>query len=235
VVRRLLETQRFGVRSLLVSEAAFRSVADALEPPRGRADVPVFVCPLPMLAAIAGFNFHRGCLAIGERPPPARADDLLRQHDLVVILERVLNADNVGGVFRNAAAFDAGAVLLSPGCCDPLYRKAIRTSAGAALSVPFAPLEPWPEGLERVRGAGFTLAALTPRNEAVAIGDFVRSANAGGRLALMLGTEGGGLTPEAERLADVRVRIPISAAMDSLNVATAAAIALHRISEATSG
>ncbi len=226
VVRRLLETRRLRVRSLLVSEAARRSLHDAISD-----DVPVYVCPLPMLTTIAGFNFHRGCLAIGERPAATSPGTILERSRLLLVLERVVNADNIGGVFRNAAAFDADGVLLSPGCCDPFYRKAIRTSSGAALHVPYASIEPWPKALGAVRQAGFTLAALTPREDAVGIGEFAGSARSRERVAVMLGTEGQGLTPEAERFADVRVRIPISDAMDSLNVATAAAIALQRIFE----
>ena len=142
-----------------------------------------------------------------------------------MILEGVSNADNVGGVFRNAAAFGAS-VLLSPACCDPLYRKAIRTSMGAVLRVPFARLDEWPSALAEVRAAGFTMAALTLREPAETLAMFARRPRAG-RLAWLVGTEGAGLSDAVEAAADHRVRIPISRAVDSLNLAVAVGIALH--------
>jgi tRNA G18 (ribose-2'-O)-methylase SpoU len=134
----------------------------------------------------------------------------------------------VGGVFRNAAAFAADAVLLSHDSCDPLYRKALRTSMAAVLRVPFARCAEWPADLERIRAAGFTLAALTPDAGAEPIDAFARR-GAGMRLALAFGAEGAGLTPAVMSAADVSVRIPITAAVDSLNVAVAAGIALYRL------
>jgi tRNA G18 (ribose-2'-O)-methylase SpoU len=146
-----------------------------------------------------------------------------------VILEGVSNADNVGGVFRNAAAFGAS-VLLSPACCDPLYRKAIRTSMGAVLRVPFAWLDEWPAALAEVRAAGFTMAALTLREPAETLRLFARRSRIG-RLAWLVGTEGAGLSDAVEAAADHRVQIPISRAVDSLNVAVAVGIALHALRE----
>jgi tRNA G18 (ribose-2'-O)-methylase SpoU len=142
----------------------------------------------------------------------------------------VSNADNVGGIFRNVAAFGAGGVLLSPTCCDPLYRKAIRTSMGATLHVPFARAEQddWPRVLTRLGAAGFTVVALTLREPSESLDSFTARPRTS-RVALMLGTEGAGLTPAAASAADYRVRIPISADVDSLNVATAAAIALYEL------
>src|SRR5262249_10764203 len=138
------------------------------------------------------------------------------------------NADNVGSIFRNAAAFGADAVLLGPSCTDPLYRKAIRTSMGAALRVPFAAMDDWPADLIRLRAGGFSVVVLTPDASAVAL-----CANAPAlreeRLALLLGHEGGGLSAAALQTATIRVRIPTSDAVDSLNVATAAAIALYEL------
>jgi tRNA G18 (ribose-2'-O)-methylase SpoU len=148
---------------------------------------------------------------------------------VVVVLEGVTNADNVGGVFRNAAAFAADAVLLSPTCCDPLYRKAIRTSMGATLRLPYARLDEWPHGLDALRDRGFTIAALTPRQEAATFADFAAS-HQGAKVALLVGTEGDGLTPAAAAAAHVLVRIPIAPAVDSLNLAVAVGIALHQLS-----
>jgi len=149
----------------------------------------------------------------------------------LVLVEGVGNADNVGGIFRNAAAFGAGAIVVSHGCADPLYRKAIRTSMAATLRVPFTVVpfaDLWTAALTRVRAAGFELVALTPREPAVHLEEYARTSRAE-RIALLVGTEGPGLTAEAEALADVRVTIPIRADVDSLNVSVAAGIALHRL------
>jgi len=227
VVRRLLEGRRFRVQSVLLSETARAALADAIDVHGGALDV--FVAPPHVMSGIVGYNVHRGCLALAERPsaePPV--DDILRDRDLVVVLERVVDADNVGASFRNAAAFGA-AVLLSPGCGDPLYRKAVRTSVAAVLTVPFATLEPWPAALDRLRSQGFTVVALTTSPEAMTLETFVQDRPR--RLAFVLGTEGSGLTADAMGRADVRVRIPIDPAVDSLNVATAAAVALARVRE----
>ena len=127
-----------------------------------------------------------------------------------------------------AAAFGAGAVLLSPACCDPLYRKAIRTSMAAVLRVPFARLDAWPHGLVCLREAGFTIVALTPRAPARSLEEFSARPRPE-RIALVVGTEGEGLSPALEEIADVRVRIPIADDVDSLNVAVAAGIALYAL------
>jgi len=169
-----------------------------------------------------------------DRPAPidlAAIIDRLENASLAVALEEVSNADNVGGVFRNALAFGAGALLLSPGCCDPLYRKAIRTSMAATLRVPFARVERWPGGLEAVRAAGFALVALTPAADARDIGAFTADPGRPARIALVVGTEGAGLSAAAEAMADARVRIPMAPGVDSLNLATATGIALYRIGE----
>ncbi len=152
---------------------------------------------------------------------------MLKARRLIVILEGVGNADNTGGVFRNALAFGADAVLLSPTCCDPLYRKAIRTSMGATFRVPFRRLHDWPADLDLVKRAGFLLVALTPRADAKDLDQSARLLARGRSLALLIGNEGLGVTPEAEGKADERVRIAMSAGVDSLNLATAAGIALY--------
>ena len=156
---------------------------------------------------------------------------ILESTAFVAVLERVVDADNVGSVFRSAEAFGVDAVLLSPGCCDPFYRKALRTSSGAALVVPCATAVPWPDTLDALRTAGFVVLAMTPHVHATDIGEFVATTAAAGRIAVLLGTEGQGLTDEALAHADVRIRIPMSGTLDSLNIATAAGIALHRLHE----
>ena len=232
VVRALVTSGRFGVRSVLVTDAARASLGDVLAavPPA----VPIYVASKALMSGVVGFNVHRGCLAAGERPPAASIDTIIPQGDgtgLVVILERVANADNIGGIFRNAAAFGANAVVLSPGCCDPLYRKAIRVSIGGTLAVPFARSAFWPDDLTRLRASGFTVLALTPGRGAVDIDAEIDRWRSCSRLALMAGTEGAGLTAQALELADYRVRIPMAPGANSLNVATAVGIALQRLSD----
>jgi tRNA G18 (ribose-2'-O)-methylase SpoU len=228
VVRRILEDGRYRVQSMLVNDAALHDLAPAVAAVASGA--PIFACKPGDLAAIAGYNVHRGCLALVHRPSDTPVDDVLASTRMLVILEGVSDADNVGGVFRNAAAFGAGAVLLNPTCCDPLYRKAIRTSMGAALSLPFARARDgdWPGVLVRVRAAGFTMVALTPREPSETLDRFAARARAA-RLALIVGTEGAGLTPATEAAADYRVRIPISNRVDSLNLAVATGIALYEL------
>jgi tRNA G18 (ribose-2'-O)-methylase SpoU len=220
VVRRLLTESRFTTRSLLVTDAAHDSLADLL-PHIGH--LPVFVVSQEALNAITGFNIHRGCLAIGERAPTPPWQAIARDARRLVVLEHVSNADNVGSVFRNAAAFGVDGVLLGPSCADPLYRKAIRTSMGAALRVPFAMLGDWPSDLFTLKALGIRVVALTPSPGAPTLGEVKPPA----RWALLLGHEGEGLSEDAQVHADLRVRIPMVEGFDSVNVSTAAAIALY--------
>lgn len=222
VVERLLGQTHFRVRSVLVTPAAHGSLDRAL----AATSCPVYIADQGIVNTIAGYNIHRGCLAVGERGSARTLDDLATSPRPLVVLERVGNPDNVGSTFRNAAAFGAAGVVLSPGCSDPLYRKAIRTSMAAALTVPFVTASEWPAPLTTLRATGRTLVALTLGERAEELA--TAAARLRGRpLALLLGHEGAGLTREAEELADAHVRIPIAPAADSLNVATAAAIALY--------
>jgi tRNA G18 (ribose-2'-O)-methylase SpoU len=235
VVRRLLEDGSYRTRSRLVTEAARASLADVLG--RAMAELPIYVVSLDAMRAITCFSIHRGCLALVERNAPIETGVLVARLSaarLLVVLEEVANADNVGGVFRNALAFGAAAVLLSPGCCDPLYRKAIRTSMAASLRVPFARVGDWPRGLGGIRAAGFSLVALTPAADARDLGDFASDPRRPSRLALMAGAEGPGLSAPIEAMADARVRIPMAPGVDSLNLATATGIALYRLGETSS-
>lgn len=227
VVRRLLSMHPTRIRSLLLNSAALTALDDLLHA-ADRADV--FVAPPRVVEALTGFHLHRGCLAIAERPAEVSARDLSLS-GMVVVLERVTDTDNVGAVFRSAEAFGAEAVLLSPGCGDPLYRKAIRTSAGSSMTVPFARDVPWPTTLDHLKARGALIAALTPDDGADDIGVFTSGPLARGPVALVLGTEGHGLTIDALARADARLRIPMTGAIDSLNIATAASIALHRLYE----
>lgn len=194
--------------------------------------VPVYVVPQAVMNTVTGFNIHRGCLAIGERGTPLDWRRLTATARRVVVLERVANTDNVGAIFRNAAAFDVDAVLLGPDCADPLYRKAIRTSMAATLTIPFAHTAPWPEALRTLRGDGFQVIALTPCAQAQPVSGLLREARpTGARVALVAGHEGEGLTREAISACDTPARIPMTAGHDSLNVATAVAIALYELSQ----
>jgi tRNA G18 (ribose-2'-O)-methylase SpoU len=228
-VRVLLATARFRVRSALVSPATLAPLGEAFP-----GEVPVYVADGPVLAEIAGVRFHQGCVALAERPGATPAQSLLAEPGprLLLLLEDVTDPDNVGGAFRNAFAFGVDAALLSARCADPLYRKAIRTSIGATLRIPFARVEDWPALLERARGAGFRIVALVPGGRGV---DVARLADLPERVALIAGNEGEGLAPSTLEAADLAVRIPMAAGADSLNVAVACGIALHRIRSGGSG
>lgn len=189
----------------------------------------VLVAPCEIVEEITGFPFHRGVLAIARRRPPADAADLAARASTVVVAEGVNDHENIGSLFRNAAAFGAGAVLLDPSCCDPLYRRSVRVSMGHVLAVPFATLQPWPGSLGELGRAGFTVVALTPSGDTpleLAADRYARKAE---KIAVVVGSEDRGLSAGALELADVLVRIPMAEGVDSLNVATAAAIALSRL------
>lgn len=230
VVQALLSASPFRVRSVLLTETAYRGLADAVAP--RITDTRVFIVAAGAIETLTGFNIHRGCLAIGERPGCVSVADMLARLPSarrVVVLERIGNADNMGGIFRNAAAFGADAVVVGPGCCDPLYRKAIRVSMGAALRVPFCHADDWSADLEALRSWGFTVAALTPAAEAQDLGAYAASVTPATRVALLAGSEGEGLTPHALAHAALALRIPMVPGTDSLNVGTAVGIALHRL------
>ncbi|MBM3818708.1 MAG: RNA methyltransferase [Acidimicrobiia bacterium] len=229
VVRRLLTESPLATRSVMVTEAAHAALADVLA---ARPDVRVYVVPQDVVNGVTGVNIHRGCLAIGVRPAAAHWTEVVgAPHGApvnVVVLERVANADNVGVVFRNAAAFGAAAVLLDDVSTDPLYRKAIRTSMGAALRVPFARMEPWPAALQDLKRRGFVLLALTPAAAARPLRECVARV-AHRPVALLLGHEGEGLTDAALDACDLRARIPMAPGVDSVNVASASAVALYEL------
>jgi tRNA G18 (ribose-2'-O)-methylase SpoU len=230
VVRRLLGSP-FVTRSVMVTATALGAVADLID---AEPCLPVFVVPQAAMNAIAGFNIHRGCLAIGERPASMTWDELARQGPSpLVALERVGNADNVGATFRAAAAFGAGGVLLDAACADPLYRKAIRTSMGAALQVGFAAGVPWPDALIGLRSDGWAVVGLTP-GAAGPLAPTLASVH-GQRVALVLGHEGDGLSAEATAACTHLARIPMPGAVDSLNVAMAAGIALYELQRTSAG
>jgi len=224
VLNVLFRQRRFAVESVLIQEARLAGMRETLAsvPP----GTPVYVASPAVMDAVAGFNIHRGVLAVGRREPPGDADALLSalpQKTVVLALVGIANHDNVGSIFRNAAAFEAGAVLLDAASCDPLYRKAIRVSVGAALKVPFAILPDETALFEALARHGFEQFALTPAGKE----DVAELATAD-RAALYLGTEGAGL-PSALMARMRTARIAMSREFDSLNVAAASAIALHRL------
>lgn len=216
VIRRLLESP-YRVRSILLADNRVDALADVLD----AVDAPVYVVPRAVMNEVAGFDIHRGALAAADRPPLPSADDVLASARTVAVLEGINDHENMGALFRNAAAFGIDAVLLSPGCCDPLYRRSVRVSLGHVLHVPFTTLD----GLDRLHAHGFATVALTPSPDAEPITDLVRPP----RTAVLLGAEGPGLRPDTLATADHRVRIPMADGVDSLNVATAAAIAFHHL------
>ena len=224
VVLRLLlgDRSRHQPESVLIAE----SRAEALETLLAGADAPVYVASAAVMEAIVGFDIHRGVLAIGRRAPAEDAAALLARlppQALVVALIGVSNHDNVGGIFRNAAAFGADAVLLDGASCDPLYRKAIRVSVGASLITPFVRGGSGAELLDALGIAGFATFALSPSGART-----LEEARPAARTCLMLGAEGPGLPAELMARA-VAVRIPMAAGFDSLNVATTSGIALYRL------
>lgn len=224
VLNVLFAARRFEAESVLLLDNRVDGSRDLLgQVPE---NVPVYVAPARVLDAVAGFHMHRGILAIGRRRLDETVTRLLAAlppNALVVALAGIANHDNMGAIFRNAAAFGADAVVIDPTCCDPLYRKAIRVSVGAALKVPFATAASLDDLAGQLDGAGFDLIALSPQGD-VDIAD-VRP---GRRRALLLGSEGTGL-PAALLARLTSVRIPIASDFDSLNVAAASAIALHRL------
>lgn len=224
VLRLLLARSRFAVESVFLSQQRYRTLAPALSDLGP--DIPIFVAPESVMSRVVGFPIHRGVLAAGLRGRTRSTFEILAAcgpNGLVVGLIGLANHDNVGGVFRNAAAFGVAGVILDETSCDPLYRKAIRVSVGASLVVPFAHGGSADGLMSELISSGFEVVALTPRG-----GISLAQAQPRRKTALLLGAEGSGL-PAAILARTQGVRIPIAAAFDSLNVATASGIALHHL------
>ena len=193
--------------------------------PLSTVDAPVYVVDKWTLSDVVGFHVSRGVLASADRLPPGSPSALLTNTRRVAVLEGLNDFENLGALFRNAAAFGVDAVLLDPRCADPLYRRSVRVSMGHVLHVPFAVIDDWPDGLKALRDHGFATLAMTPRTSAVPL----RTVAAPRKWALLLGAEGPGLSDAALGAADMLVRIPMAPGVDSLNVATAAAIAFDHL------
>jgi tRNA G18 (ribose-2'-O)-methylase SpoU len=224
VLRVLLRQSWFGIESLLLAESRVESLGDAL--PLLSPEIPIYTANRQVMDAIVGFPIHRGILALARRPPLPSVEALLAglpEKALVVGLVGLANHDNVGGIFRNAAAFGANAVLLDPETCDPLYRKAIRVSVGGALVVPFTRTPSADALIQALQEASFEVIALSPSGTEIL--SQIRPAH---RTALLLGAEGPGL-PQGLLARTRTVSIPMSGGFDSLNVATTSGIALHHL------
>ena len=220
VVRELLGSD-YRLRSLLVTERGLRVLAPEID----AVDGPVLVADQSVLDAICGFHFHRGALASADRRPLPDFASLAVAGDPLLLLEGVNDHENLGALFRNAAAFGVGGVALDATCADPLYRRSVRVSMGHVLRMPYARVPDWPSALPLLRELGFETVALTPAADAEDVDGIAPRR----RRALLVGSEGWGLTAATLAAADRRVRIPMATGVDSLNVATAAAVALHRL------
>ena len=219
VVRRAVESG-FTARSFLMAPRWLEGLADVLE----RSDAPCYVVDEDLAEQVTGFHVHRGALASLERTGSQPVADVLAGASTVVVLEDVVDHTNVGAIFRSAAALGVDAVLLSPRCADPLYRRSIKVAMGAVFSVPYARMEDWYDGLAELSRAGFTTVALTPAADAMDIEDAVSGLD---KVALLMGSEGPGLSRRWMETADRRAVIPMAAGIDSLNVAAASAVACY--------
>jgi tRNA G18 (ribose-2'-O)-methylase SpoU len=219
VVGRLLSNAAYGVRAVLVTDAALHALRDELV---ARPDVPVYVVPLAWMEPLTGFNLNRGCLAVAARPAPREWKTITGKR--LLILEGIGNPDNVGGLFRTAHALGADGLLLGPGTGDPFYRKALRVSCGATLAVPFASTDSLAAAVDYLRENGVVVWALTPSADAAPLEEACRDVP--DRLALLVGAEGPGLSREVLARASRQVRIPVRPDADSLNVTVAAGIVL---------
>jgi len=221
VIRRALRAGH-QPRSYLMARRWLTDLGDLVADAE-QAGIPVYVGEPQVLQALTGFHLHRGALAAMQRPALPAVDDLLRDARRVVILEDVVDHTNVGAVFRSVAALGVDAVLVTPRCADPLYRRSIRVSMGTVFQVPWTRIEPWPAAVDQLRQLGFTVAALALADDTVSLDDL--AADPPERLALVLGTEGDGLSHRTLHAADLRVTIPMAGGVDSLNVAAAGAVA----------
>jgi len=224
----------YPVRSMLLASSRLADLP-ALGVAGAGADAPVYVVSDEVAEKLTGYNVHRGALASLGRKPLPEVSAVIAGARRIVVLEDLVDHGNVGAIFRCAAALGVDAVVLSPRCADPLYRRSVKVSMGAVFSIPYARMTGWFDGLAGLRSAGFRVLALTPDESAAPVGAAMRAGEAlhpGGRVALLLGTEGDGLSSRWLSEADEAVRIPMNAAaraagVDSLNVVAAAAIACH--------
>ena len=225
VIRRCLAAG-YRPRSFLMGRRWLTDLADLVDL-AGAQEVPVYTGVAEVIEQLTGFHLHRGALAAMHRRPLAPVADLVREARRVFVLEDIVDHTNVGAIFRSAAALGVDAVLVTPRCADPLYRRAIRVSMGTVFQVPWTRIEPWPGGLEVLREAGFVTAALALGEDSISLDEL--AADPPERLAFILGTEGDGLRRQTLAAVERAVRIPMAGGVDSLNVAAAAAVAAYAL------
>jgi tRNA G18 (ribose-2'-O)-methylase SpoU len=222
VIRRALAAGH-RPRSYLMAERWLTDLADLVDA-ADRDGVPVFVGEDDVMEGLTGFHLHRGAVASMNRPELPPLEAIIRDARRILVLEDIVDHTNVGAAFRSGAALGVDAILVTPRCADPFYRRAIRVSMGTVFQVPWTRIDPWPRAIDELRTAGFTVAALALSEEGITLDDL--AATPPERLALILGTEGDGLRPRTITEADLIVRIPMAGDVDSLNVAAAAAVAM---------
>jgi tRNA G18 (ribose-2'-O)-methylase SpoU len=220
VIRRALAAG-YPLRSLLLEEKWLEGLADVV----AATGVPIYLATREVLDAATGYAVHRGALAAMSRTELPAPADLVEGASRLAVLEDVNDHTNVGAIFRAAAGLGVDGVLLSPRCADPLYRRAVKVSMGAVFALPYARLDSWRSGLDQLRDAGFTTAALAPSDGSLTLAELADRQLP--RLALLLGAEGTGLRPATIADADLSVRIPMARGVDSLNVGAAAAVAFY--------
>ena len=226
VIRTAIEEGYIPV-SMLIEDRHVETQAEGLMPMLG--NIPVYTAPFDVLTKITGFQLTRGALCAMRRPPLPDMKCLLEAASRVVILEEVMNPTNVGAIFRSAAALGFDCVLLTSGCSNPYYRRAIRVSMGTVFQIPwtFIPAGSWPEVIEQIKAMGFVTAAMALNDESIPIDDPMPASAE--KLALVMGTEGDGLMPETIAGCDMTLRIPMAHGVDSLNVAAASAVAFWQL------
>ena len=221
VVQRMLAS-RFTPRALLGTDRRLGELTDDLR----TTDAPFYLANAEVMAAVVGFHLNRGVLAAAPRPVELSIPQILQGARTIAVLEGVNDHENLGSVFRNAAGLGVDAIVFGLGCADPLYRRAVRVSMGHALLVPYAWSSEWPNELEVLRDNGFRVLAMTPNPAALTLAAAMETLE-GDKVAILVGAEGPGLNERTMRASDVRVRIPMARGTDSLNVATAAAMAFY--------
>ena len=233
VVRMLLEGARCMPRAVLLTPLALESMEAALRQASLRGVTPpVYLLEQREMNRVVGFDIHRGCLASAERPADPGVPGILHaqgdEPSKIVLCESLTNHDNMGGIFRCAAAFGVHGIVLSPDCCDPLYRKSVRVSMGAALRLPYTRASSTLEAVRTLQGLGVRLVALTPGGS-VTIGEASRMLGPARRVVVLIGAEGDGLSADTLAQADIRARIDMAAGIDSLNATNACAVALYAL------
>lgn len=227
VIRRALAAGH-RPRSFLMGQRWVTDLADLVEKAESQG-VPVYVAQAGVIETMTGFHLHRGALASMHRPPLVAPEELLQnalegKASRVVVLEDIVDHTNMGAVFRSCAALGVDAVLITPRCADPLYRRSVRVSMGTVFQVPWTRIDPWPAGIQVLRDHGFTVAAFALGDGAVGLDEL--AADQPDRLAIVFGTEGDGLSRLAVKGADLVVKIPMAGGVDSLNIASASAVGI---------